>query len=100
MEVLHRKNPELIQREVAFHRISHNLIRCMMQRRAHIHHVPLKQTSFKGSPDTFRHWSAVTAAAGDTPRKQNQLIDQMLAAIAVNRVSGRPEHNEPRAKTR
>lgn len=100
MDVLRCKSPELIQREAALHRISYNLIRSIMQRSAHLHHVPLERISFKGSLDTLRHWSAVIAAAGDTPRKQDQLIDQMLAAIASDLVPERPERSEPRAKKR
>jgi hypothetical protein len=100
MDVLRCKSPELIQREVALHRIAYNLVRCIMQRSAHLHHVPLERISFKGSLDALRHWSAVIAAAGDTPRKQDQLIDQMLSAIARDLVPERPERSEPRAKKR
>ena len=39
-------------------------------------------------------------AAGETPRKQNDLIAQMLAAIARDLVPERPGRSEPRAKKR
>lgn len=100
MDVLRCKSPELIQREVALHRIAYNLVRNLMQRSAHLHHVPLGRISFKGSLDTLRHWSAVIAGAGETPRKQNDLIAQMLAAIARDLVPERPGRSEPRAKKR
>lgn len=100
MDVLRCKSPELIAREVALHRIAYNLVRSLMQRSAHLHHVPLERISFKGSLDTLRHWSAVIAAAGGTPRKQGQLIAQMLAAIARDPVPQRPARHEPRAKKR
>jgi Transposase DDE domain/Insertion element 4 transposase N-terminal len=100
MDVLRCKSPELIQREVAIHRIAYNLIRSLMQRSAHLHHVPLERISFKGSLDALRHWSAVIAAAGATPRKQDQLIAQMLASIARDLVPERPGRSEPRAKKR
>jgi len=100
MDVLRCKSPELIEREVLLHRIAYNLIRCIMQRSGHLHHVPLERISFKGTLDTLRHWSNVIAAAGGTPRKQNQLIDQMLATIARDQVSERPGRSEPRAKKR
>ena len=100
MDVLRCKSPELIVREVALHRIAYNLIRSLMQRSAHLHHVPLERISFKGSLDTLRHWSAVIAAAGGTPRKQDQLIQQMLASIARDPVPERPGRSEPRAKKR
>jgi hypothetical protein len=100
MDVLRCKSPELIHREVALHRIAYNLVRNVMQRSAHLHHVPLGRISFKGSLDTLRHWSAVIAAAGETPRKQKELIAQMLAAIARDLVPERPGRSEPRAKKR
>lgn len=100
MDVLRCKSPELIQREVAIHHIAYNLIRSLMQRSAHLHHVPLARISFKGSLDALRHWSAVIAAAGATPRKQDQLIAQMLASIARDPVPERPGRSEPRAKKR
>ena len=100
MDVLRGKSPELIRREVALHRIAYNLVRSLMQRSAHLHRVPLERISFKGSLDTLRHWSSVIAAAGGTPRKQDQLIDQMLAAIARDPVPERPGRSEPRAKKR
>jgi hypothetical protein len=82
------------------HRIAYNLVRSLMQRSAHLHHVPLGRISFKGSLDTLRHWSAVIAAAGETPRKQDELIAQMFACIARDLVPERPERSEPRAKKR
>jgi hypothetical protein len=62
--------------------------------------VPLERISFKGSLDSLRHGSAVIAAAGGTPRKQDQLIAQMLAAIARDQVPERPGRSAPRAKKR
>jgi Transposase DDE domain len=100
MDHLRCKSPELIEREVAIHRIAYNLIRSLMQRSAHLHHVCLGRISFKGTLDTLRHWSVVIATAAKTPRKQTQLIDQMLAAIARDPVPERPGRSEPRAKKR
>jgi hypothetical protein len=100
MDVLRCKSPELIEREVLLHRIAYNLVRCIMQRSGHLHHVPLDRISFKGTLDALRHWSTVIAAAGATPRKQNQLIDQMLATIARDVVPARPGRSEPRARKR
>jgi hypothetical protein len=99
-QLLRCKSPELIAREVALHRIAYNLVRSLMQRSAHVHQVPLERLSFKGSLDSLRQWSAVIAAAGATPRKQSQLIDQMLASLARDLIPYRPERSEPRAKKR
>ncbi len=100
MDVLRCKSPAMIEREVAIHRIAYNLVRSLMQRAAHQHGVPLNRISFKGSLDGARHWAAVIAAAGERPRKQDQLIDQMLAAIAGDPVRERPGRSEPRARKR
>jgi len=100
MDHLRCKSPELIEREVAIHRIAYNLVRSLMQRSAHLYHVPPGRMSFKGTLDTLRHWSVVIAAAAETPRKQTQLIDQMLEAIARDPVPERPGRSEPRAKKR
>lgn len=100
MDVLRGKSPELIQREAALPRIAYNLVRSLMQRSAHLHQVPLERISFKGSLDTLRHWSSVIAAAGNTPRKQDQLIAQMLTSIARDLVPERSGRSEPRAKKR
>lgn len=100
MDVLRCQSPEMIQREVLLQRIAYNLIRCLMQRSAHLHRVPLERISFKGSLDTLRQWTSVIAAAGGTPRQQDRLIDQMLAAIARDPVPERPGRSEPRARKR
>lgn len=100
MDELRCKSPELIEREVAMHRIAYNLLRSLMQRSAHLHQVPLSRISFKGSLDTMRHWAAVIAATGETPRKQARLIEQMLAAIAGDLLLERAGRSEPRVKKR
>jgi len=100
MDVLRCKSPELIQREVLMHQIAYNLVRSLMQRSAHLHHVTLARLSFKGTLDTLRHWSGLIAAAGKTPRQQQKLIDLMLALIAGDLVPERPGRSEPRGKKR
>jgi Transposase DDE domain len=100
MDVLRCKSPELIELEVAMHRIAYNLVRTLMQRSAHLHDVPLPRISFKGALDTLRHWAQPIAAASNRPRRQDQLIDEMLAIIARDIVPERPGRSEPRAKKR
>ena len=100
MDVLRCKTPAMIAREVALHRIAYHLVRSLMQRSAHLRHVPLERISFKGSLDSLRHWSAVIAAAGETPRKQSALIDEMLVSLSRDLVPERPGRSEPRAKKR
>lgn len=100
MDVLRCKSPHLIEREVLMHQIAYNLVRSLMQRSAHLHQVPLGRISFKGTLDTLRHWSPLIAAAEQTPRQQQKLIDQMLGLIAGDPVPERPGRSEPRAKKR
>jgi hypothetical protein len=100
MDVLRCKSPELIEREVLMHQIAYNLVRSLMQRSAHGHHVSLSRLSFKGTLDTLRHWSTLIAAAESTPRQQQKLIEQMLTLIAGHPVPERPGRSEPRAKKR
>ena len=100
MDVLRCKSPDLILREMAIHGIAYNLVRSLMQRSAHLHHVPLTRISFKGTLDTFRQWSAVIAAAATQPRKQDALIEEMFTLIALEWVPLRPDRSEPRAKKR
>lgn len=99
MDVLRCKSPEMIEREVLMHQIAYNMVRSLMQKSAHLHDVALSRISFKGTLDTLRHWSSVIAAA-KTPRRQEALIDQMLALIAGDLVPERPGRSEPRAKKR
>ena len=100
MDVLRCKSPHLIEREVAIHRIAYNLVRVLMQSSAHAHGVPLGRISFKGSVDALRHWSSAIAAAGAQPKKQDALIEQLLAVIAHDPVPERPKRSEPRARKR
>lgn len=100
MGILRCKSPAMIEREVALHVIAYNLVRALMQRAAHGHDVPLGRISFKGSVDALRQWSAVIAAASGQPKKQDALIEDLLAAIARDPVPERPGRSEPRARKR
>ena len=82
------------------HAIAYNLVRALMQRSAHGHGVPLGRISFKGSLDALRQWSQVIAAAGAHPKKQDALIQELLAVIARDPVPERPDRSEPRARKR
>jgi hypothetical protein len=100
MDVLSCKTPEMIEREALMHQIAYNMVRSLMQRSAHLHHVTLSRLSFKGTLDTLRHWSVIIAAAEKSPKQQSKLIDQMLTLIAGDIVPERPGRSEPRAKKR
>ena len=82
------------------HIIAYNLIRLLMQQAASTHGATLGRISFKGTLDTVRHFAAAIHAARATPRKQDALIEEMLAMIAADCVPERPGRSEPRAKKR
>ncbi len=100
LDILRCKSPELIEKEALMHLIAYNLIRLLMQQAANTHGADLGRISFKGTLDTVRHFAAAIHAARTTPRRQDALIDEMLAMIAVDCVPERPGRSEPRAKKR
>lgn len=100
LDILRCKSPELVEKETMIHVITYNLIRLLMQQAANEHGALLARISFKGTLDTVRHFAAAIHAARATPRRQDGLIDEMLAIIASDSVPHRPERSEPRAKKR
>jgi len=100
LDILRCKSPDLIEKELAIHLIAYDLVRVLMQRAAHLHHIPLDRISFKGTLDTARHFADVIHAASSTPRKQQRPIDDMLTLIARDLLPERPGRCEPRAKKR
>ena len=100
MDVLRCKTPEMIEKELQVHLVAYNLIRCFMQRAAHVHSRPLARISFKGAQDTVRHFATAIHACASNRKKQDNLIAQMLAIIALDPVPERPGRSEPRARKR
>ena len=62
MDVLRCKTPDMIEKELQVHLVAYNLIRCFMQRAAHVHHKPLGRISFKGAQDTVRQFDSAIQA--------------------------------------
>jgi hypothetical protein len=100
LDILRCKSPELIEKETLMHIIAYNMIRLFMQKAAGTHQADLRRISFKGTLDTVRHFANAIHAARATPRRQEALIEQMLATIASDPVPERPGRSEPRAKKR
>ena len=100
LDILRCKSPELIEKETLMHIIAYNMIRIFMQKAAGTHQADLGRISFKGTLDTVRHFANAIHAARATPRKQDALIERMLATIASDPVPARPGRSEPRAKKR
>ena len=100
MDVLRCKTPDMIEKELQVHLVAYNLIRCFMQRAAHVHHKPLGRISFKGAQDTVRQFASAIHACSSNRKKQDELIAKMLALIAADTVPERPGRSEPRARKR
>lgn len=100
LDILRCKSPALVSKEAMMHVIAYNLIRLLMQQAANEHAAALRRISFKGTLDTVRHFASAIHAARATPRRQDGLIDEMLAIIASDSVPDRPERSEPRARKR
>jgi len=100
MDVLRCQTPVMIEKELEIHLVCYNFVRALMQKAAHLHDVPLDRLSFKGSLDALRHSAQAIHASAKQPRKQAQLIDQLLTQIAGDTVPHRPGRLEPRARKR
>jgi len=100
LDVLRCQSPAMIEKELQIHLIAYNLMRALMQKAAHLHHVAPERISFKGSLDTLRHWAQAIHASSGQPRKQTELINRMLERLVADLVPHRPGRSEPRAKKR
>jgi len=100
MDVLRCLTPAMVRKEIALHRIAYNLVRLLMQRASMIHRVRLRRISFKGTLDSLHHFADALHALAGKPRRQSQLLDQLLEAIAHDVLPERPGRAEPRARKR
>ena len=100
VDVLRCQSPAMIEKELQIHMIAYNLVRALMQKAAHLHHVASERISFKGSLDTLRHWAQAIHASSGQPRKQAELINRMLERLVAELVPHRPGRSEPRARKR
>jgi hypothetical protein len=100
MDVLRCKTPHMIERELRMHWIAYNLVRCVMQKAALTHDVDLGRVSFKGTLDTVRQFANALHGAEDKPRTVSAMVEEMLLAIARDRVPLRKDRSEPRVRKR
>jgi hypothetical protein len=100
MEVLRCLSPKMIVKELLMHRIAYNLVRALMQRAAITHDIPLERLSFKGTLDSLHHFADAIHACQGKPRKQSNLLAQLLVTISLDLLPVRPNRSEPRAKKR
>lgn len=99
MEVLRCQSPKMIHKELEMFFIAYNLIRCLMIQASQTYEVQVERLSFKGTVDGVRQFSLAIAQARSA-KKQKELINRLLQAIAADLVPDRPGRREPRAVKR
>ena len=101
MDVLRRKTPELVRKEIWTHMLAYNLIRTVMAQAAAKHGIEPRSLSFKGAVQTLEAFHPVIASQGDrAPTSRRQVYEQLLDAVAGHRVADRPDRYEPRLRKR
>lgn len=100
LDVLRCLTPAMVRKEIALHRIAYNLVRLLMQRAALTYHVCLARISFKGTLDSLHHFAGAMQALNRQPRRQRQLFDELILAIARDELPERPGRAEPRVRKR
>src|SRR5690242_15649595 len=101
MDLLRCKTPELVRKEIWMHVLAYNLIRTVMAQAAREHELAPREISFKATLqvlEAFRPLIAYRAHYGAD--YQEELYEQLIAAIAVHRVADRPDRLEPRMAKR
>ena len=96
MEHLAVKTPAMVERSLAMHLLSYQLIRGLMQEAALSWDVPLDRMSFVGAVDTARHYGEALLRAR-SQRKRTELLAEVLRVLASDQVPDRPGRHEPRA---
>ena len=101
MDILRRKTPELVRKEIWTHVLAYNLIRTVMAQAAARHGVAPRSISFTGAMQTLEAFQPLLEgrAARDAAGRL-RLYHDLLDAIASHRVADRPDRYEPRRKKR
>ena len=101
MDVLRCKTPELVRKELWVHVLAYNLIRTIMAQAATKHGVEPRAISFKGAVQTLEAFQPALALLGEHDAAfRRELYEQLLKAIASQRVGDRPDRVEPRRRKR
>ena len=98
LDVVRCKSPEMVEKEMWMQAIAYNMVRAMMVEASVTHAVPMERLSFKGTLERMRKW-AEWMNYGEA-RKSQTMFEQLLLAIASDRVPHRPWRSEPRAVKR
>ena len=98
MDVLRRKAPEMVQKEVWMHLLAYNLIRGVAAKAAEAHDKQPRHLSFKGTLQTITAFQDVLRYA--RPSDRRRLVEAMLEAISCHEVGDRFGRVEPCANKR
>lgn len=99
METLRCESPRMLHKELELYFIAYNLLRALMVEAAALYEVPVEQISFKGTVDATAEYSQALMQAR-TLKAQRELVADLLAALAEDRLPHRPGRSEPRAVKR
>src|SRR4051794_9264136 len=101
MDVLRCKTPEMVRKELWTHVLAYNLIRTIIAQAASTHGLEPRSLSFKGAVQTLEAFQPALALLGEhDPALRAALYEQLLKAIASQRVGDRPDRVEPRRRKR
>ena len=98
MDVLRRKTPEMVEKEIWMHLLAYNLIRGMAAKAAEAHDKEPRLLSLKGALQTMTAFQDALRHA--SPCARQVLVEAMLTTIASHEVGDRPGRLEPRANKR
>ena len=95
MDILRCKTPDMVQKEIATHLLTYNLIRTVMAQSASLFGGSPRTLSFKGTLQLLEAFkSAILNAHND---ELFGIYEELLKAIARHRIGQRPGRSEPRA---
>ena len=91
----------MARKEVKMHMIGYNAVRLLMLKAARQEGKQHRRLSYKGALQVLEAWSSHFHTSKNSTKKQNALLEEMLAEIANRVIPNRPGRNEPReVKTR
>lgn len=100
MDVLRCKTPELVRKEIWTHMLAYNLIRTIIAQSASRHKILPRSISFKGTLQILDAFQPFLEVAKTSQEHQIDLYEELLDAIAVQRIADRPDRFEPRLRKR
>jgi hypothetical protein len=97
MEILRCQSPLLIEKEMIMHRIAYNLIHCLILESALCQEVEVMLISYAGALSALQ---AFTCGERCSKRSQAGIYQELMEAIAREKLPQRPGRQEPRALKR